>query len=129
MLNWLEKDYSQQRTQFDCDVVISLERRKGLPMLLFRFRKNSIYKIISNEEFIVIAKDGPNIYFKESDSKKGFKVGNYSPSIKSIKIKHSRFPLKEEDLGEYNIEFDTKLGLHYICLRRKLEKQLNWEGR
>ena len=128
-MEWLTKDYTQQRTQFDCDVVLGLERRKDSEMLLIKFRKNSIYKIVSNEEYIVLAKDGVNIYFKDSDAKHGFKIGEWSPSIKAIKIKHSKLPLTEDELGEYNLEFDSKLGLHYICLKRKLEKALPWEGR
>ena len=93
------------------------------------FRKNSIYKIISNEEYVVIAKDGNKIYFKEANRIRGFKLGNWTPNVKCFKVMLSKFPLREEDLGEYNLEFDTNLGLHYICLNRKLEKQLNWEGR
>ena len=128
-MEWLEKSHSQNRTQFDSEVIISLENRADNKMLLFRFRKNSVYKIISKEKFIVVAKDGDNIYFKESDAAHGFKVSDWSPSIKSFKIKADRLPLTNENLGEYNLEFDTKLGLHYISLYRKLEKTLSWEGK
>ncbi len=127
-MEWLEKDYSQQRTQFDCDVVVTIERRKEATMLLFKFRKNSIYKIVSNEEFLTLAKDGVNIYFKASDAKRGFKIGSWSEHVKSIKLKYSKLPLTDEELGEYNLEYDSRLGLHYICLKRKLEKSLKWEG-
>ena len=128
-MEWLEKSYSQNRSKFDSEVILSLENRTNNKMLLFKFRKNSIYKIISNKEYVVIARDGNNIYFKESDEARGFKVGSWSPSIKAFKIKAERFPLEEDNLGEYNLEYDTKLGLHYICLARKLEKTLNWEVR
>lgn len=128
-MEWLEKEHSQNRTQFDSELVITLEKREEGDMLVFKFRKNSVYKIISNEEYVVVAKDGNNIYFKESNSKHGFKIGNYTPSIKSFKIRADKLNLKEENLGEYNLEFDSKLGLHYICLYRKLEKSLSWENK
>lgn len=126
-MEWLEKSHSQNRTQFDCDVVVGVEGRRDTKLLVFRFRKNSIYKIVSNEEYIILARDGNNIYFKESDAKRGFKVGNWSPSVKAVKINFNKISLTDDQLGEYNIEFDSKLGLHYICLNRKLEKQLFWE--
>lgn len=125
-MEWIENDKAQNRTQFDGEVVISLEKGERL---LFKFRKNSIYKIISNEEYVVIAKDGNKIYFREANRMRGFKLGNWTPNVKCFKVMLGKFPLREEDLGEYNLEFDTNLGLHYICLNRKLEKQLNWEGR
>lgn len=125
-MEWLENDKAQNRTQFDGEVIISVERGERL---LFKFRKNSVYKIISNEEYVVIAKDGNKIYFREATPNRGFKLGNWTPNVKCFKVLLSKFPLREEDLGEYNLEFDTNLGLHYICLNRKLEKQLNWEGR
>jgi len=126
-MEWLEKTHTQNRTQFDCDVVVTLEKRANATMLLFKFRKNSIYKIVSNEDYIVLAEDGANIYFKEADAKRGFKIGEWSASVKVVKINLDRLPLTENQLGEYNIEFDSKLGLHYICLNRKLEKSLFWE--
>lgn len=127
---WLGKTYSQNRTQFDSEVVLTLEKRDKYNYALFKFRKNSIYKIISNEEFILVAREGNNIYFKETNEKCGFKIGNWTNRVKSFKIVSDRLNLKQEDIGEYNLEFDSKLGLHYICLLRKLEKpSLNWESR
>lgn len=126
-MDWLEKSHGGCRTKFDSEVIISVENRRDTKMLLFRFRKNSIYKIISSTDYIVLAKDNNKIYFKESSDTKGFKVGDYSQFIKSFKIQFDRLPLREEDLGEYNLEYDTNLHLHYICLNRKLEKQLDWE--
>lgn len=129
-MEWLEKTYSQNRTQFDSEVILSFEKRGKYENVLFRFRKNSVYKIISNEEYIVVAKEGNNIYFKESDIKRGFKVGNWTERVKSFKVQADKLRLREEDAGEYNLEFDTKLGLHYICLARRLEKpSLCWEGK
>lgn len=128
-MEWLEKTRSQNRTEFDDDIILSYERRANQNMIAFRFRKNSVYKVISNEEYIVIAKDGSNIYFKGSDAKHGFKICNWSPSTKVFKIKADRLQLTDENLGEYNLEFDSKLGLCYINLHRKLEKSLFWEGK
>lgn len=129
-MEWLEKTHSKNRTQFDSEVILSFEKREKYDYVLFRFRKNSIYKIISNESYVVVARDGNNIYFKESDNKHGFKVGNWTERVKAFKVVAERLNLKDEDAGEYNLEFDTKLGLHYICLYRKLEKpSLNWESK
>ena len=130
-MEWLEKDKSQNRTEFDGEVVLNTERRTNSDkrMLLFKFRKNSIHKIAVDCQYVVIAKDGNKIYFKESDKKRGFKIGNYCMNTKSFKVDLRKFPIDDEYFGEYNLEFDTKLGLHYICLNRKLEKQLIWEGK
>lgn len=130
-MEWFGKEKSQNRTEFDGEVVLHTERRSKTDknMLLFKFRKNSIHKIAVDCEYVVIARDGNRIYFKESDKTRGFKVGDYCMNTKSFKVDMTRFPIPEKYLGEYNLEFDSKLGLHFICLDRKLEKTLNWEGK
>ena len=124
-MEWIGLDRTQNRTKFDGDVIVSYENHGDETRVQFKFRKNSSYKITSGEH-IVIAKDEDRIYFKESDTK-GFKLGNYANNVRVIKVKFKKLPLKEDCLGEYNLELDSKLGLHYICLNRKLEKQLFWE--
>ena len=127
-MEWLENSKGQRRSEFDGEVILSFEKNGRIQ---FKFRKNSIYKIISNEEYIVVANDGNKIYFKESNSKQGFRLSKWTSNSKIFKVLRPRFPLNEDDwAGEYNLEYDSKLGLHYICLNRKLEKgSLNWEGR
>ena len=39
-MEWLEKTSGYHKTQFDSEVIISLEKRKSGEMLVFRFRKN-----------------------------------------------------------------------------------------
>lgn len=128
-MEWLGKSHSQNRTQFDGEVVLSVDKHLNAPLLQFKFRKNSYYKIINNCEAMVIAKDGNNIYFKEAEPNKGFKLCKWGVSSKIFKVRLDRFPVDVDKLGEYNLEFDSKLGLHYICLSRKLEKALSWEGK
>ena len=126
-MEWIGLDKSQNRTQFDGEVILGYIDHGKDKRVQFKFRKNSSYKI-TNGDYVVIAKDGNRIYFKESD-KKGFKLGSYCQNARAFKVKEERFPLREEDLGEYNLEFDTELHLHYICLSRKLTKELKFEGR
>lgn len=130
-MEWFGKEKSQNRTEFDSEVVLHTEKRSknNKSMLLFKFRKNSIHKIAVDCQYIVIAKDDNKIYFKESDKNRGFKINDYCMNTKSFKVDLSKFTIPEECFGEYNLEFDSKLGLHYICLSRKLEKTLNWEGK
>lgn len=128
-MEWLEKDHAQNRTQFDGEVVLTVDKHLKSPLLQFKFRKNSFYKIVDNSDSMVIARDGNRIYFKESDSSRGFKLCKWSVGSKIIKVRLDRFPIDSDKLGEYNLEFDTKLGLHYICLNRKLEKTLSWESK
>ena len=128
-MEWLQKDKSHNISEFDGEVIIQFEMHVGKTRIQFKFRKNSIHKIATDCEYIVIAKDGDRIYFKESNVKYGFKVSNYGQNTKVFKVKYDRFHIDEDKLGEYNLEFDTNLGLHYISLNRKLEKTLNWEGK
>ena len=131
-MEWFGKEKTMNRTEFDGEVVLHYERRTQSDekkMLLFKFRKNSIHKIAPDCQYIVVARDDNKIYFKESDKLRGFKLGDYCMNTKAFKIDMRKFPLREDDFGEYNLEFDTKLGLHYICLARKLEKTLTWEGK
>lgn len=125
-MEWLTKGGSQNRTQFDGEVILSVEREK---YFLFRFRKNSNFKI-TDKDYIVIAKDGNRIYFKEADASQGFKLGNWTNRVRSFKVAIDKLRLDKSAVGEYNLEFDTNLHLHYICLVRKLEApSLNWEGK
>ena len=126
-MEWIGKEHSCGRTQFDSELVISLEKRDSGSMFVFKFRKNSIFKILSNNHYIMIGKDGDNLYFKETESRLGFRVGNYTDNIKAFKVRAEKLNLKEENLGEYNLEFDSKLMLQYINFNRKLEKQISWE--
>lgn len=126
-MEWIGLDKSQNRTQFDGEVILSYIDHGKDKRVQFKFRKNSSYKITSGDN-VVIARDGNRIYFKESD-RKGFKLGNYSQNTRAFKVKEERFAVREEDLGEYNLEFDSELHLHYICFARKLTKELRFEGR
>ena len=128
-MEWLERDKSQNRTEFDGEVILQLEDYKGKKRVQFKFRKNSANKILGNDDYVVVARDGDCIYFKESDKKKGFKLSAYGVGTRIFKVLQERFPLSEKQMGEYNLEFDSRFGLHYISLRRKLEKTLSWEGK
>ncbi len=128
-MEWLEREKSQNRSEFDGDVILQFEQVKDIVRLQFKFRKNSAYKIVSKEEYIIVARDKNKIYFKEATSKNGYHLSNAGLNTKIFKVLLTRFPVRKEDLGEYNIEFDSDLGLHYICLDRKLEKTLVWNGR
>ena len=128
-MEWLENNKSQNRSEFDCEVILQIENHAVNKRLLFKFRKNSIHKIAVDCQYVVIAKDGDKIYFKESSSKRGFKVSDYAMNTKTFKINLDKIEVDPAWLGEYNLEFDSKLGLHFICLSRKLEKTLNWEGK
>ena len=128
-MEWLENGKSQHRSEFDGDLIINFEKHADVTRVQFRFRKNSIYKIISNNEYVVVARDGNNIYFKESNATRGFKVSRWTDNVKIFKVSCEKLKLTEDNIGEYNIEFDSNLGLHYICLGRKLEKTLYWEGK
>lgn len=123
-MEWLENTRTQSRTEFDGEVVIQLMKNNKYQ---FKFRKNSFHKIAPDGEYFVIAKDENKIYFKESEKGKGFHLLEWSTGAKYFQIKAERLQLRQEDLGEYNLEFDSKLGLHYICFARKLEKTLKWE--
>ncbi len=126
-MEWLGVEKSQNRTQFDGEVVINYENHGTEKRVQFKFRKNSSYKI-TDGDMILIAKDGNKVYFKGTDNK-GFKLCDYAQNVRIIKVRLDRFPIREEDLGEYILEFDSALHLHYICFARKLEKSFNWEGK
>lgn len=127
-MEWIGVDKTQNRTQFDGEVILGYENHGKDTRVQFKFRKNSSFKITTSEH-IYIARDTNKIYFKEGDEK-GFKLGNYGQNTKIIKVRLDKFFIPKEELGEYDLEFDTKLGLHYICLVRKKEApSLNWEGR
>ena len=129
-MEWLGVDKSQNRTKFDGEVVVSYENHGKNTRVVFKFRKNSIHKIAVDCKHVVIAKEGDCVYFKEADSKHGFTVGNYAVDTTVFKVRYDRFPVPEENLGEYELEFDSKTGLQYICFRRKLEApSLRWEGK
>lgn len=125
-MDWLENNRSQNRTLFDGEVILQ-KMKDG--RIQFKFRKNSYHKIISNEEYLILAKDNDKIYFKESDAQRGFHLLDWGINTKYFQLKPEKLPLVTDNFGEYNLEFDTKLGLHYISLNRKLEKTLSWEGR
>ena len=125
-MDWLENTRGQYKTEFDGEVIVQRMKDKRIQ---FKFRKNSFHKIISGEEFLILAKDNDKIYFKESNRQKGFHLLDWGINTKYFQLKPEKLPLRDDDFGEYNLEFDTKLGLHYICLNRKLEKTLSWEGR
>lgn len=130
MINWIENDRCHNRSLFDSDVIISVVNKKANEKkVVIKFRKSSFYKIVSNEMYMVVARDGAKIYFKESDCKRGFKLCDWTESVKYLKIDVNKLRLSKEDEGEYNLEYDSSLGLHYICLVRKLEKSLNWESK
>lgn len=125
-MEWLEASRGANRTQFDGEVILAFEKEK---YVLFKFRKNSNYKI-TDKEYLVVAKDGNRIYFKEAEENRGFKLSSWTNRVKCFKIAADRLQLTKNDVGEYNLEYDVNLHLHYICLVRKLEKPgLNWENR
>lgn len=126
-MEWISLDKTQNRTQFDGEVIVSYENHGEEKRVQFKFRKNSSFKITTGCH-IVVARDGNKVYFKESNER-GFKLGEYSNNTRVIKIKLRKFHIEEKYLGEYNLEFDSSLRLHYICLDRKLEKTLNWESK
>ena len=127
-MEWIGLDKAYNRTQFDGEVIMSYENHGKDTRIQFKFRKNSSYKI-THGDYIVIAKDGNKIYFKESDNR-GFKLGDYAKNARNIKVKMDKLAIREDDLGEYNLEFDTEYHLHYICFDRKLAKPgLKFEGR
>ena len=127
-MEWLGKTYSQNRTEFDGEVIVHLELNQKGNRVQFKFRKNSSYKI-TDGNYVMVARDGDRVYFKEGDASRGFKLGDYGVDTKIFKVKQERFPVSESEMGEYNLEFDSRFGLHYICFKRKLEKSLTWEGK
>ncbi len=127
-MEWLENNRGQHRSELDGEVIVSLEK-KPTKRIRFLFRKSSFYKIISEQEFVIVAKDGNRIYFKESKKGSGFALSRWTPTSRVFKISCNQLHLREEDFGEYNLEYDSELHLHYICLLRKLEKTLKWEGK
>ena len=124
-MEWIENGRHQYRTKFDGEVVIKAERDNKV---LFKFRKNSFYKILEDNEYIVVAREGEKIYFKGSDSKRGFKLGKYGENTRTFKIKRDALKLTDDLLGEYNLDYNSELGLCYINLYKKLEKELSWRG-
>ena len=127
-MEWLENTKTHNCTKYDGEVVISKFKQLNTIKVKFKFRKNCAWKIIATNEFMIVARDGNRIYFKESDSKKGFKLTSEGLNAKAFKLLAKRIDIRDEDYGEYNLEFDTNLHLHYIHLERKLDKQsLNWE--
>lgn len=129
-MDWIQKDKTYSKSEFDSEVMITRQQyKKGCDRFFFKFMKNSIYKIMKNYQYITLAKQGRRIYFKEINSKFGFKVSDYGDSSKCFKVVEKLLSLSNEDLGEYNLEYDSELGLHYIDFNRKLKKELDWKGR
>lgn len=130
-MEWLEKSNSHSVSQFDGDVIVNITKYPGKSKKVsFSFRKNCFQKIIGNEEYVVLAKDGVKIYFKESNKSQGFKLSKSGAFSRSFSILYSKMPLHNDNIGEYRLEYEPQTGLHYICLNRKLEhSDISWETR
>ena len=81
-MEWLEASRGANRTQFNGEVILAIERDK---YVLFKFRKNSNYKI-TDKEYLVLAKDGNRIYFKEAEQNHGFKLCKWTSRVRYFKI-------------------------------------------
>lgn len=128
MIEWIEKERRYNRTNFDGEVIIShVKRGHNKYATCIKFRKNSFFKIAKDEESIVLARDNAKIYFKEAGARNGFKLRDFGDQAKMVII--PKQIVSNSECGEYNLEFDSDLMLHYINLYKKLEKELNWEER
>ena len=129
-MEWVQKTNAYNKAMFDSEIMISkIETKGNNARVFFKFMKNSIYKIVKTQDFITLARDKSRIYFKETDPCYGFKIADYGYKTKCFKVREDLFPIKNDELGEYNLEYDTQLGLHYIDINRKLKKELDWKGR
>ena len=127
-MEWIEKSRSYTKARFDSEVVVSTTMIDWKKQVCFRFRKNSAHKLFSNEPFLVVARDGNKIYFKEASPITGYKLQETGPDSRYLRLFSDKL-IKDEECGEFNLEFDRELGLCFINLDRKLTKELNWFGK
>lgn len=131
-MEWIENTKSKTHTEFDSEVIvyqILKKKEKNFYKVVFKFLKNSAYKIVPDGEYIVLAKDGSRIYFKQCKSQHGFKLMSSGATVKYFEVKTSVLNLDESVFGEYNLEYDSSLGLHYIDFNRKFSQELSWKGK
>lgn len=125
-MDWIVKNHSKTTTSFDPQVVVSKANVNSKPNVCFRFRKNCHERIVGSNPYVIIAREGTRIYFKESSPRYGWKLSHSASKTYFFKLHEKQFPFNENDYGEYNLEYDSKVGLYYIDTEHRLTDALNW---
>ena len=131
-MKWVEKNHCCTKNVFDSELIItksSTGTKNHTMKVVFRFMKNSFWKICREQMYILVAKEGTRYYFKESTPNRGWKLSGYSDTSKLFRVDEELLPFDDKDLGEYNLEYDSEVGLHFIDTKRRLVKNVDWVGR
>ena len=114
-LLFVEKRGSYRGTK---DVSVSIGKDGNVNMT---FRNETYIAIAPNTGHCVYAVADDKIYFKEADERKGFKftgagTANDGRYISFSKTKHNELTKwVEENEGDYDLKWDTKLNMWFIC--------------
>lgn len=124
-MEWIEKTRSYNKARFDSEVLVSTTIVNYKKQVCFKFRKNSAHKLFSNEPYLVVARDGSKIYFKEATPVSGYKLQEVGPDSRYMRLFSEKL-ISDSECGEFNLEYDRELGLCFINLDRKVTKELDW---
>lgn len=113
--NWVKK--SSNRTQSGADVSLTCVKGHEGMATHITFR-NNIFLRISKTDHFVFAVDGNRIYFNEASKREGYKAYN-KKNLNNRYVKVStNLP---EFIGDYKLEWDSKEGLNYIDISKRIQ--------
>lgn len=128
-MEWLEKKQYKCSKDSKGEVFISLITKNSHPSVAIRFAKNSWLKITKNDHVIIGVENG-RLYFNQGEDYQGWKLSTSGKSTKIFKVYQEVLPIGPVETGEYNLEFDSRVGLYYIDVRNKLNKEtIIWKGK
>lgn len=116
-LKWVTKKHTQTFKRDLTDVSISIVQcdtaENGI-LTRFTFKNNSQFKL-TNNGYIVFAKENNRVYFKGSNADEGFKLTYMNNFNTGVDLSEFR--------GNYSLLFDELTSLYYIDLNQKESKK------
>lgn len=116
-MEWIVKKHVRTRaTMIKNDIVVRTIGQHGIKKTTISFYNNSHLKI-SQSLYIVCALSGNRLYFKQESMQNGYKLSASGNNVKRFVMPQAG---EQFGVGDYNLEFDVKMGLYYIDSYHKL---------
>ena len=128
-LNWIGKTRTGNQSAFD--VAFSFQKtNSGSQRIMIRFSASAVSIKFKGAEHLVFAISGTRVYFKEADSRYGYKLSkhnagdNTSRTIALINDDLADFLHKHPHIMNTNLKFDATQELYFVDAS---DRQLDWK--